>query len=322
MYSIASEFASSVFLKSHCNMPTTSNNAGNTGRRAAKLAASLVFYAGRSLWRQLQRVVGKRPRGTGVVLYYHAIPVEQRARFAGQMDVLLRCAKPVKAGNTAPLEDGVHHAAVAFHDAFVSVCDNALPELALRGIPSTLFVPSGYLGQRQGWIHDKNHSDYLEVVVDAERLKSFDSNLVSIGSHTVSHTDLSAVSPQRASEELDRSRSELEAILGREVALFAFPYGRFNQELTNLSRRAGYQRVFTIRPDRAFSTTGEYVTGSCAVSPTDWGLEFRLKLLGAYQWLPWVYRIRGKVATMFGSQPSMPKQNETSAHVGPPAGPD
>jgi peptidoglycan/xylan/chitin deacetylase (PgdA/CDA1 family) len=298
-------------------MPTFRHKAGDIGRRVIKLTASLVFYSASWLWRQLHRLAGKVSRGTCVVLYYHAVPFEQRARFARQMDVLVSCAKPVKAENTAPLEDGVHHAAVVFHDAFVSVCDNALPELARRGIPSTLFVPSGYLGRRQGWITDKTHSDYMEVVVDAVRLKALDSELVSVGSHTVSHSDLSALRPDQASEELDRSRTELETILGREVGLFAFPYGRFNQELTKLSKRAGYQRVFTIRPEMAFSTEGEYVTGSCAVSPIDWDLEFKLKLLGAYQWLLWIYRIRSKAGIMFVGRNSRPQQHQTSADAAP-----
>jgi peptidoglycan/xylan/chitin deacetylase (PgdA/CDA1 family) len=302
-------------------MPTFLKKAGSTARRVVKLAASLVFYSAGRLWHRLRQVAGKPSPGTCVVLYYHAVPAEQRARFARQMQVLLRCAKPVKAETETPLENGVHHAAVVFHDAFVSVCDNALPELAKLGIPSTLFVPSGYLGQQQGWIKDKNHSDYKEVVVDAARLKSFDTGLVSIGSHTVSHADLSALSSRQAREELDRSRTALEAILGRKVGMFAFPYGRFNGDLTNLSRQVGYHRVFTIRPDMAFSTEREYVTGSCAVSPTDWELEFKLKLLGAYHWLPWLYRIRSKAGAILKAPVSPTKPDELSADARPSAEP-
>jgi peptidoglycan/xylan/chitin deacetylase (PgdA/CDA1 family) len=302
-------------------MPTFLKKTASTARRVVKLAASLVFYSAGRVWRRVRQVAGKPCPGTCVVLYYHAVPVEQRTRFARQMHVLLRCAKPVKAETETPLENGVHHAAVVFHDAFVSVCDNALPELAKLGIPSTLFVPSGYLGQQQGWIKDKNHSDYKEVVVDAARLKSFDTELVSIGSHTVSHADLSALSPRQAREELDRSRTALEAILGRKVGMFAFPYGRFNGDLTNLSRQVGYHRVFTIRPDMAFSTEREYVTGSCAVSPTDWELEFKLKLLGAYHWLPWLYRIRSKAGTILKAPVSRTKPDELSADARPSAEP-
>jgi peptidoglycan/xylan/chitin deacetylase (PgdA/CDA1 family) len=310
-------FISGIITKRNCQMATFFQRAGTNGRRAAKLAASFLFYSVGWLWRRMCQLAGKTSPGTCVVLYYHAVPSEHRARFARQMKVLLRCAKPVKAERETPLEDGVHHAAVVFHDAFVSVCDNALPELASLGIPCTLFVPSGYLGQQQGWITDPNHSDYREAVVDADRLKSFDQALVSIGSHTVSHADLPALSHRQAREELDRSRTSLEAILGRKVSLFAFPYGRFNSELTNLSRQVGYQRVFTIRPEMAFSTAGEYVTGSCGVSATDWEWEFKLKLLGAYHWLPWMYGMRSKAGAMLRVSELRVRKSELSGAVRP-----
>ena len=96
---------------------------------------------------------------------------------------------------------------------------------------------------------------------------------------------MTSLSEEAATAELRKSRIDLEAILGRPVALFAFPYGRHNESLVRWCKEAGYQRVFTIQPKLAFSEAGEFVTGSCAVSPTDWPLEFKLKLLGAYQWL-------------------------------------
>jgi peptidoglycan/xylan/chitin deacetylase (PgdA/CDA1 family) len=296
----------------------------DTGTRATKLALSLIFYSGNRLWRRLQELAGKEPSGTCVVLYYHAVPAEHRARFARQMNVLMRHAKPVKSETKEPLENGVHHVAVVFHDAFVSVCDNALPELAQRKIPSTLFVPSGYLGQRQGWITDKAHADYGETVVDAIRLKSFDTDLVAVGSHTVTHADLSLLTEAAARSELERSKMDLEAVLERPVRLFAFPYGRSSDALTGLSRKTGYQRVFTIQPELAFSTPDEYVTGSCSVSPTDWDLEFKLKLLGAYHWLPRIYTLRNKARLILNKWGAGLKKNglPTNAPTSPtPSGP-
>jgi peptidoglycan/xylan/chitin deacetylase (PgdA/CDA1 family) len=298
--------------------------AGDTGTRVIKLTLSLIFYSGNQLWRRLQYLAGKEPSGTCVVLYYHAVPAEHRARFARQMNVLMRCAKPIKSDSKQPLESGVHYAAVVFHDAFLSVCDNALPELAQRKIPSTLFVPSGYLGCRQGWITDKGHADYGERVVDAGRLKSFDTDLVAIGSHTVTHADLSLLTEMDATAELERSKIDLEAVLERPVQLFAFPYGSSTDALTGLSKKMGYQRVFTIQPELAFSTPDEYVTGSCSVSPTDWNLEFKLKLLGAYHWLPRIYTLRYAARLILRKWSALLRQNGLPTDVPPspaPSGP-
>jgi hypothetical protein len=40
---------------------------------------------------------------------------------------------------------------------------------------------------------------------------------------------------------------------------------------------------------------GEFVLGRISVEPTDWALEFRLKLLGAYRWLPQAIALKRKL---------------------------
>jgi len=304
--------------------------AESIGKRIFKVSVSTVIFIGDWLWRHLRQLALPKLPGTCVVLYYHAVPNEQRGNFARQMDLLLRFSKPVRSESIEPLESG-HHVAVVFHDAFVSVCDNALPELAKRGIPSTVFVPSGFLGQRQGWIKDTTHSDYAELVVDAVRLKSLDEKVVSIGSHTVTHVDLSLLSENEAREQLGRSKIELETLLGRPVNLFAFPYGGCTKALTELAREAGYQRVFTIQPELARLKPDEFVTGSCPTSPTDWNLEFRLKLLGAYRWLPSIYALKRRIVAgtrrrfsrkpeiLFLSTPVAQDRDAQSAHSSEPA---
>ncbi|MHB8524818.1 MAG: polysaccharide deacetylase family protein [Candidatus Acidiferrales bacterium] len=212
------------------------------------------------------------------------------------MDMLAHCTKPVKSDTKEVLQVGTHHAAVVFHDGFVSVCDNAFPELTRRGIPSTIFVPSGYLGQPAGWIRDETHPDYGEMVLDPTRLKSLDSDLVTVGSHTVTHAHLPTLNKEDGKNELQLSKQALESILGRPVNLFAFPYGAYTESLVEMTKEVGYQRAFTVDPKLAFLVPAEYLTGSCPVSPTDWNLEFRLKLLGAYSWLPPVYRLKRKVS--------------------------
>lgn len=284
------------------HIPITGEGGNEEGaaRRLVKLAISMVVFGGDRIWRLARRIAGDEVSGTCVVLYYHSIPSKYRQRFGRQMDVLMRCAKPVRADTEEPLQQNVHHAAIVFHDAFVSVYDNALPELARRGIPSTLFAPSGYLGQRAGWIKDSGHSDYNEFVLDATRLKSLDTTLVCVGSHGVTHSDLSTLAEKEVKAELERSRFELEMIVKNPVTLFAFPYGGYREGLKDCAKQAGYRRIFTILPKLAFLDSCEYVTGSCRLSPADWGLEFKMKLLGAYRWLPTFYGYRDKMRRLAG----------------------
>ena len=127
-----------------------------------------------------------------MVLYYHAVRASARRQFAAQMDKLARLSVPVDIEGTDFLRAGRRYSAVTFDDAFMSVVDNALPELRARRIPCMIFVPTGSIGRRPSWI-GPSHDDAAEVVASAEVLRTVaDQPLVRIGSHSISHPDFRA----------------------------------------------------------------------------------------------------------------------------------
>jgi peptidoglycan/xylan/chitin deacetylase (PgdA/CDA1 family) len=134
--------------------------------------------------------------------------------------------------------------------------------------------------------------------MSAEELRTLSkSDLVTIGSHTVSHPMLPALNASGARAELRDYKSQLETLLDREVGMFCFPYGGFTAELIERCRDAGYKRVFTALPKRAFETPHEFACGRVRVDPTDWPLEFSLKIAGAYRWLPLALVIKRTLLT-------------------------
>ena len=254
-------------------------------KRCAKLLISFVFLALTRFAASIAALFGRRRSPRCVVLYYHAVPPEQRRRFARQMDILLRWATPVRADLSGPLPPGKHYAAVTFDDGFQSVLHNALPELEQRRIPSTIFVVTSCLGQHPGWLGDGYLANQSEITMTADQLRSLSGPLVTLGSHTVSHPYLTRLPAAEARREIEDSRRDLEALANcGPVTLFSFPYGAASPELITLCREAGYRRAFTIEPVLAFSELGEFVTGRVSVNPTDWPVEFWLKLLGGYRW--------------------------------------
>jgi peptidoglycan/xylan/chitin deacetylase (PgdA/CDA1 family) len=251
-------------------------------KRSIKLLVSIGYLLVLTLYLRLRGKKGNRPAGC-VVLYYHKILAHERAAFARQMDMLIRWATPVRLEQPGNLDDSARWVAVSFDDAFQNVVANALPELEKRNIPATIFVPSGFLGKQAGWM---DRAGETTRIMSAEVLRSLRPELVTIGSHTITHPKLPRLSPGEVRAELAGSRDRLERILGRPVTLLAFPYGRYNGEIVRLSRETGYTRVFTGESVPAFRTPGEFVSGRVATSPGDWPWEFKLKLLGAYAWLP------------------------------------
>ncbi len=211
------------------------------------------------------------------------------------MDMLLRDAKPVHAGWKEPLDQGVHHAAVTFDDGYRNVVENALPELQARGIPATLFIITDALGLYPRWLTNPRDPARKERVISPEELKQMSSELFAVGSHTMTHRALTNLTRDDARRELAESRAKLETMLNKPVTLFSFPYGAMNDELVELCRESGYERVFTILPGLALSDPDEFVTPRVSVEPTDSPLEFRLKLMGAYGWLPLAFKLKSKI---------------------------
>jgi peptidoglycan/xylan/chitin deacetylase (PgdA/CDA1 family) len=64
--------------------------------------------------------------------------------------------------------------------------------------------------------------------------------LIEIGSHTVTHPLLSALSPTAQREEIQRSKAELEQVVGRPVSSFSYPYGDYTADTILLVREAGF----------------------------------------------------------------------------------
>lgn len=254
-------------------------------KRLVKLGVSACVFAWDKIAGAGRRLTGKRPKAKAVVLYYHGVLLSERAGFERQMKLLRENAEVFDCARVE-LNGDRPWAAVTFDDGFISVVENALPALRENNIPTTIFVPSGYLGTAPGWVKRPELLQRKEVIVTPEELKTLANDpLVRIGSHTVTHPKLAAIGKEKVARELEDSKRTLEMIIGRPVDLFSFPHGSFNSDVLLLARNAGYKRVFGVKPALAFEDPAEFLTGRVAVDPSDWTLEFLLKVNGAYRWM-------------------------------------
>ncbi len=63
---------------------------------------------------------------------------------------------------------------------------------------------------------------------------------VDIGAHTMSHVNLANTSGEILSYEIRESKRVLEEWTGRDVEVFAYPYGKYTEEVKSIVARAGY----------------------------------------------------------------------------------
>ena len=239
------------------------------------------------------RLVGWKPTPTCVIVYYHSIPDSLSAEFARQMDVVQKTTTPIALEPRPNLSRGERYLSVTFDDGFENVIQNALPELEKRNIPATIFVTVGRCGQIASW-WPAHTGESGQRIASVEMLLGLP-RTICIGSHALSHASLTDLKEDEARRELVDSRTELERLLARKVTTFSFPNGAFTEDMVDWCRDAGYRQVFTSLPRIAFQEKDEYVTGRVSVDPSDWPLEFRLKIAGAYRWLPYAIRNKRKI---------------------------
>jgi peptidoglycan/xylan/chitin deacetylase (PgdA/CDA1 family) len=273
-------------------------------KRLINLIGSLGVYSCDYLRNLLSGLTGRNPKKTCIVLAYHSVTRNQRPLFAKQLDMILQIAKPVRADAETLPQVGTRFAAVTFDDGLENIIENALPELERRNIPSTLFVVTDVLGTNPSWEYFGGDDPKEERAMTEEQLRKLPSTLVTIGSHTMTHPLLPSVTAEIVRGELVGSREKLAKITNQEITLFSFPYGGFNESVVELCREANYRRVFTALPIFAFSSPNEFVTGRAGTSPLDWPIEFRLKLAGAYRWLPYAFSLKRNIKSMLRGQGS------------------
>lgn len=97
-------------------------------------------------------------------------------------------------------------------------------------------------------------------IVSREELRSMAEQL-EIGSHTVTHPNLSRLNRAEAKRELLDSKLELEAITGRRCETFAYPIGRrddYSPETVAVIAECGYAEAFTAVPTTDPQSRFEY----------------------------------------------------------------
>ncbi len=77
--------------------------------------------------------------------------------------------------------------------------------------------------------------------------------LVEVGSHTVNHPFLSALSGVEQQQELQQNKSHLEAIIDRPVVSFAYPHGNYTSQTPAIAQAVGFNCACSTQCDRVRS---------------------------------------------------------------------
>jgi peptidoglycan/xylan/chitin deacetylase (PgdA/CDA1 family) len=193
------------------------------------------------------------------VLTYHAVHDERSvlsippALFKWQMDWLSRAdyhvlplrelVKRLQHGEAIP----PRALAITFDDGFACSYDHAFPVLKRHGFPATVFLVAGYFGRTNDWSGQPAGLPTLPLLT-LEQVREMDRAGIEFGSHSLNHPRLDELAPLDLEREVVASKAIIEDALGHPIALFCYPYGRYNQAVKAAVSRA-YEGACTTRLD-------------------------------------------------------------------------
>jgi peptidoglycan/xylan/chitin deacetylase (PgdA/CDA1 family) len=131
-------------------------------------------------------------------------------------------------------------AALTFDDGFESTVQGLLPVLRTERAPATVFVVTGWMGARHPDV------EWARILTGSE-VRHLHTHGVEIGSHSVTHPDLTALDRAAAEAELRESKRVLEGLIDAEVAVASYPGGLASSDTRRACAGAGYRAACRFR---------------------------------------------------------------------------
>ena len=179
---------------------------------------------------------------------------------------------------------------ITIDDAFAETLTIAARTLIDFDMRATTFVAAGLMGQE---VELRSPTGELESgsagrIADRDQLASWAEHGMDIGSHSMTHADLTRLEPEQILDEAGRSKELMEESLGVSIEDFCYPYTHHNSICRKLIARCGYRAAFAGEPP----ARNLFAIPRMMVYPQDSLSRFRRKSSGYYYWLSaWHRRI-------------------------------
>jgi peptidoglycan/xylan/chitin deacetylase (PgdA/CDA1 family) len=232
---------------------------------------------------------GWRRTGDVVILLYHRVgeggrEVDLPVRSFERHLARLAEGAPVRSLDEA-LSDNGGGVVLTFDDGYRDFHEHVLPLLECHRIPAVLYLATGLVdGQGEG----VPSSQALSWTMLREAVAT---GLVTVGSHTHSHADLSRTSEAEAEEEMARSKNLIEDNLQLSCRHFAYPWAVASPAAERAARRLFETAALDAWKTNRRGRTNPYRLGRTPILRSDGdGLFFRAKTVGILDRESLVYR--------------------------------
>lgn len=124
---------------------------------------------------------------------------------------------------------------ITFDDGYLSNYEDAYPVLKELGMCATIFIVTSTVGEEpSGGKVNTPHFNWEQAI------EMQNSGVIDIQSHSYSHKNMSLISESVLNDELSFSLRDLNEHIPKEVSIFAYPYGGYNENTLNRVIEVGY----------------------------------------------------------------------------------
>ncbi|WP_416237924.1 polysaccharide deacetylase family protein [Streptomyces sp. NEAU-W12] len=159
---------------------------------------------------------------------------------------------------------------LTFDDGYADFVTDALPLLRRWDCGATLFVLPGRLGGDNSW----DPLGPRKPLLTADGIRCAAAEGVEIGSHGLTHIDLTRADDLALTAEVAESRERLAELTGARADGFCYPYGAVDVRAVRAVREAGYAYACAIDPG---PLTGPHALPRVHIGQNDTAWRLRLK---------------------------------------------
>lgn len=178
---------------------------------------------------------------------------------------------------------------ITFDDGYRNNLEPVRAILQAGGRP-TLFLSVERLGGDNAWDAGRSDVPRLPLLNSAE-IVNLAQGGCEIGGHSLSHSDLTSLSPDGLRRETEGCRQRLESLLGQGGFSFAYPYGAFDVRAVKAVREAGFIAACTTVPGYLSARTSLLEIPRFPAGNTADSFIYRLVLHRGYHWYTGLQRL-------------------------------
>ncbi len=171
--------------------------------------------------------------------------------------------------------------ALTFDDGYADTFDIALPILKKHGFSATSYFVSQLIGKYNKW--DAAALKIKKNLMSIEQVVTWHRSGMEVGAHSQFHPRLTKCSHNRLISEIAGSKDDLESIIQAKVSQFCYPYGDYDDHITEIIHREGFDAATTTQRGRAQTGDDPYKLRRVLISKRTLPHLFMLKLFSRYE---------------------------------------